>query len=82
LAGGVFWGVLLFIFTLVSAATGYGSRFLDLVAAVYPGFSVGYLEAFLGLLYGFVDGFVGFGVFAWLYNRMTALAERGHTDIE
>jgi hypothetical protein len=33
------------------------------------GFSVSWLGVLLGAIYGFIDGFIFFGVFAWLYNK-------------
>ena len=81
LAGGSMWGVVLFLFTLTATATGYGREFVDLVVSVYPGFSVSYPGAFIGLVYGFVDAFVGFAVLAWLYNWFTNLTQKGKIDL-
>ena len=69
LAGGVLWGVLLLVMTLISVWTGYGAGFLNAIAGIYPGFSIGYLGSVIGLVYGFVDGFIGLFVLAWLYNK-------------
>lgn len=80
LAGGLMWGVVLFLFTLTATATGYGREFVDLVVSVYPGFSISYIGAFIGLIYGFVDAFVGFAVLAWLYNRFAAISDKGRVD--
>jgi hypothetical protein len=80
LAGGLMWGVVLFLFTMTTTATGYGLDFVNLVASVYPGFAVSYPGAFIGLVYGFVDGFVGFAVLAWLYNFFTGLVGKGKID--
>lgn len=69
LAGGVLWGISLFIFTLLSVWTGYGSDWLDLMGDVYPGYEVSYLGSLIGLIYGFIDGFIGLYILAWLYNK-------------
>jgi len=68
LAAGIFWGAALFVFTLISIYTGYGSVFLDLLADIYPGFNISVGGAFLGLIYGFIDAFVGCYIFVVLYN--------------
>jgi len=69
LAGGVLWGVSMFIMTLVSCYTGYGSMFLSLMADVYPGYEVSLFGSLIGLVYGFIDGFIGLFIFGWLYNK-------------
>lgn len=69
LAGGVLWGVSMFIMTLLGVFIGYGVEFLNVMSSVYPGFSVSFLGSFLGLVYGFLDGFTGFFLIGWLYNR-------------
>ena len=68
LAGGIVWGVALFLFTLIAIPTGYGAVFLNLVSSVYIGHSLSVPGAFLGLIYGFIDAFIGVYIFAWLYN--------------
>ncbi|GFP31553.1 hypothetical protein, partial [Candidatus Hakubella thermalkaliphila] len=56
---GSVWGVLLFIPTWISYYTGYGRLFLEVLAqSIYPGYTITPLGSFLGLLYGFADGFV------------------------
>jgi hypothetical protein len=51
----------------------YGRAFLELAAAIYPGYqpgpSVGSIVT--GTLYGLVDGAIGGAVFAWLYNLLS-----------
>lgn len=69
LSGGVIWGMALFLITLLSLATGYASMFLGLIADIYPGYSISILGSFIGLIYGFVDAYLGFYILAWLYNK-------------
>jgi hypothetical protein len=69
LAGGIAWGVCLFLTTLLSVWTGYGKAFLEMVSSLYPWFGISIGGAFLGLIEGFIDGFVCLFVLAWLYNR-------------
>ena len=70
LAGGIFWGIGLFILTWLSYWFGYASMMMDLMADVYPGYEVSPMGSFIGLAWGFIDGFVGLYIFAWLYNKI------------
>lgn len=69
LAGGVFWGIALFILTLISFYTGYATHWLGNIVDVYPGYSINITGSFIGLVYGFIDGFLCFYIIAWLYNK-------------
>jgi len=68
LAGGILWGLSMFVITLVSVFTGYGTGFLNIVSNIYPGYSISLLGSVIGLIYGFIDAFIGLYIFAWLYN--------------
>lgn len=70
LAGGVIWSLCIFICTLVSLPTGYAKAFLDVLVSIYPGYQVSWAGSFLGLFYGFVDGFLGLFILAWIYNKL------------
>jgi len=70
LAGGILWGVVVFLVTVFSISTGYGADWLKVLESVYPGFHVTAVGSIVGLIYGFVDGFVGLGVLAWIYNKL------------
>ncbi len=74
LAGGILWGAAMLVFTLVSVWTGWANAFFNVMASIYPGFSVSYLGAGIGAVYGFVDVFIGLWLFGWIYNK---LEERG-----
>lgn len=73
LAGGIVWGLAMFlltwwiIFTGGSAGGGEG-----MIARVYLGYSVSPVGSIVGLIWGFVDGVIGGAVFAWLYNKLSA----------
>jgi hypothetical protein len=51
--------------------SGYGTKFLQLLASVYPGYkaSGSFGDLITGTLYALVDGGLVGLVFAWLYNR-------------
>jgi hypothetical protein len=70
LAGGIVWGAVLFLVTIISVLTGYASGFLGIFTSLYPGYSITWLGSFIGLVYGFIDAFVGLWLFAWIYNKL------------
>lgn len=72
LTAGLVWGAaMLAVATANLVWPHYGRAFLELVASVYPGYrpGSGAGSVAIGTLYALVDGAVGGGVFAWLYNR-------------
>ncbi len=72
LAGGLFWGLGVFLLTwwllLTRNTHGRRSRFGDLIGRVYPGYRVSPEGSVIGLLWGFVDGLAAAGIFGLLYN--------------
>ncbi|MCF7861310.1 bacteriophage holin [Candidatus Woesearchaeota archaeon] len=68
LAGGLIAGVTLFIMTLFSISTGYAQAFLEIVMSIYPGYSISAFGSLVGLVYGFIDGFIGLYLLAMIYN--------------
>jgi len=73
LAGGILWGFLVFVLTLIETARGAGHT-LVLLSSVYVGYSVTYPGAVVGLVYGFVSGALFGAVFCWLYDRFAGVA--------
>lgn len=65
---GVTSGAFLFLATLALVLKGGDGPTLDLLAQYFPGYSVTAAGSFLGLLYGFVSGFVVGWAFAFLRN--------------
>jgi hypothetical protein len=70
LAGGILWGLVMFVITLVSLPTGYAAEFLKMMGSIYPGYHVSIAGSFVGLVYGFVDGYVGLYLFVLVYARL------------
>lgn len=70
LAGGILWGLVLFFVTLLSSKTGYASVFLTMLSGIYPGFEISAGGSLLGLIYGFLDGFIGLYLLITLYNTL------------
>lgn len=70
LSGGILWGLSMFICTILAIYTGYTAKFLELMADLYPGYSITWWGTIVGLVYGFIDAFVGLFLLAWLYNKL------------
>lgn len=72
LAGGVLYGVFVFIITILGLIAGYGLSYIELLATLFPVYSVTFVGAILGLVYGFILGFVLFYFLGYLYNHFDA----------
>ena len=66
---GIIWGVALLVITIISLYSGYAAEFLSLVASFYPGYEVSIPGAVIGLIYAFIDGFIGGYLMAIIYNK-------------
>ena len=71
-AGGIIWGLAMFISTILAMYTGYATSFLSMMESVYPGYSISWAGCFIGAIYGFIDLFIGLSLIAWLYNKLRA----------
>lgn len=69
-AGGILWSLCMFVSTILAIYTGFSSEFLDLMTHIYLGYSISWAGAFIGLIYGFIDGFLGLFLLGWLYNKL------------
>jgi hypothetical protein len=69
LAAGIFWGLAVCLATLWLLAFGHQGDLISRLDHFYFGYSFTVAGAFVGLVWGFVDGFVSGALFAWLYNR-------------
>jgi len=69
---GILWGLAVFIATLWLLGFGYGGFLMSKLNHFYFGYSVSVVGAFIGLIWGFVDGSICGAVFAWLYNRLAS----------
>lgn len=70
LAGGIIWGLCMFLMDLIATGTGYGIGFIRAIGTIYIGVQPGILGSVLALVYGFFDAFIGCFIFAWLYNKL------------
>jgi hypothetical protein len=82
IAGAILWGASVFLVTLANLAVpDYGVAFLNMIAALYPGYHVGAgLGALLiGTAYAVVDGAIGGALLGWLYN-LVAVSTRDSAE--
>lgn len=70
LAGGIFWGASMLVMTLLAVHANYAQEFMSSLISIYPGYRVTDMGSVVGLLYGFVDGFVSLAIFGWIYNAL------------
>ena len=70
LACGVIWGLTIFLATVWLVIFGFEGQLMQQLDHFYFGFSVSWLGAIVGAVWGFVDGCIGGFVFAWLYNKL------------
>lgn len=70
LSGGILGGLFMLVFTLISVFTGYAHDGLAQLSSFYPGYSVSVGGSVVGLIYGFVDGFVWLFLLGWIYNHV------------
>lgn len=68
LALGLLWGLWMIILWLGSMLFGSWPITSDLVAEWYPGAGPSFFGLVAGTFWGFVDGFVGGYLVAWVYN--------------
>lgn len=69
LACGILIGLALFLVTWWIILTKGLSRETTIVGQFYVGYSISPLGSLVGLVWGFVEGWLGGMFFAWLYNR-------------
>ena len=70
LTSGILWGALVCLATLWLLMMGSDGLLIRQLDNFYLGYSYSAVGAFVGLVWGFVDGAVSGAVFAWLYNKL------------
>ena len=68
LAGGLIWGMGLFVLTWWIIAFEGQTGEQTIIGMVYRGYNISAMGSIIGLIWGFVDGLIGGFLFAWLYN--------------
>jgi hypothetical protein len=66
---GIIWGLAIFLLTVWFLIMGYDGNLLAKLGNVYLGYSVSWFGAFIGLIYGFIDGLIGGALLGFLYNK-------------
>jgi len=82
IAGAIIWGASVFLVTLANLAVpSYGVMFLNMIAALYPGYHVGagFGALLIGTAYALVDGAIGGALLGWLYN-LVAVSTRDSAE--
>ena len=69
---GTILGFGLFFITWWIIATSGATGEPTFIGRIYLGYRISPLGSIIGLAWAFVDGLIGGGVFAWLYNRITS----------
>ncbi len=70
LACGILWGLGLFALTWWLIAFEGITNEVTMIGRLYRGYTISPIGSLLGLLYGFIDAFIGGAILAWLYNRI------------
>lgn len=70
LAGGILWALMLFVMTWLAMYTNYGMLWLVQWTDIYPGYDFTPVGSLLGLIYGFIDGFICLFLLGWIYNLL------------
>jgi hypothetical protein len=70
LTAGILWGASVCLATLWLLVMGYDGRLISQLDHFYVGYTFSAAGAFVGLVWGFVDGALLGAIFAWLYNRL------------
>lgn len=75
LAAGIVCGLGVFFLTLLVKDWGIGWGMLIAVSSFYIGDVPTWGGAFIGLILGFCDAFIGAFIFAWIYNALLGKKE-------
>ncbi|GAB4232203.1 MAG: bacteriophage holin [Chlamydiales bacterium] len=70
LAGGIIWGLGVFLGVIISMIFGIGENFFAVTGDFWVGVELSFIGAIIGFIWGFIDGFVGFFLVAWIYNKL------------
>lgn len=73
LSAAIVSAISMFLVPVYAMYFGRGLRAVSVLEGVFPGYSISWQGAGLGLVYGFVVCFVYAGIFAWIYNCLLDL---------
>ncbi len=69
LSFGVVWGFAIFLTAILAMLFNIGTNFITIFADFYFGYDATLLGSIVGAFWGFIDGFIGGILLAWLYNK-------------
>ena len=72
LAGGLVWGLGLFVLTWWIIAFEGQTGEQTIIGMVYRGYNISATGSIIGMIWGFLDGLIGGFIFAWLYNKIVS----------
>lgn len=69
IAGGIFWAIIVFLSTWLAILFLEQVNNPALIGRIwYIGYDISPLGSLIGLIYGFIDGFICGAFLSWLYN--------------
>ena len=69
LSMGILGGLAVFLLTVWFLVMGYSGILLGKLGSVYLGYSVSWIGAIIGFVYGFFDGLIGGALIGYFYNK-------------
>lgn len=69
ISAGITWGLAIFLLTVWFLVMGYNGNLLAKLGSIYLGYSVSWVGAIIGFVYGFADGLIGGALLGYLYNK-------------
>ncbi|MBU0455357.1 MAG: bacteriophage holin [Pseudomonadota bacterium] len=73
IAAGLIWAAYLLGLGFAADMTGYGHELIRTFGFIYIGYGPSVKGSLIGAAWGFLDGFIGSLVFAWIYNALCTL---------
>ena len=70
------WGFGLFFLTWWIIAFDGPTGEITVIGRIYRGYSISAVGSIIGLVWAFIDGFIGGAIFAWLYNLLSGRANQ------
>ena len=68
----ILWALTMLLMTIFMVLRGDTCSFMDNFTSIYFGYTVSWVGAIIGTIWGFVDGLIGGAIFAWLYNKLSS----------
>ena len=76
IAAGLVWGFNWFAVTWWIMAFEGATGEITMIGRLYRGYSITPVGSLIGLVWAFADGLIGGLIFAWVYNLLTAKAQK------